>query len=163
VAVPGANAPCYLGRPIARQEGPGLGQRVTGHRRQTRRSPAEAAADTGRPAETDTAKQPDQRPQAEQADARTGQAERPDNGHAAPDTAPETGLKELEARHEARLTEQDARHEARMSEQQAEFKTFMKEQAAEFKAESAAQEARNRDDLAESWRKERRENNNNAH
>ena len=48
-------------------------------------------------AEADAGERPREAPQAGQADALTGQAAQPDDGHADPDTAPEAGLKELKA------------------------------------------------------------------
>ena len=60
-------------------------------------SPAGASADTSSVAEADAGERPHEAPQAGQADALTGQAAQPGDGHADPGTAPEAGLKELKA------------------------------------------------------------------
>ena len=80
-------------------------------------SPAGASADTSSVAEADAGERPPEAPQAGQADALTGQAAQPGDGHADPGTAPEAGLKELKAEVDAStggtgLSQPDASTEA---------------------------------------------------
>lgn len=92
-------------------------------------SPAEASADAASTA--DVGDQSGEAPQAEQIDARTGQATRPDNG-TGPDTAPDASQQESKAEQEARLKE-EVRNELR-----AEFKATLEEQGKELRAEFQA-------------------------
>jgi len=82
-------------------------------------STAGGPADTGSVAEADAVERPDEAPQAGQADALTGQAAQPDDGHADPGTAPDAGLKELKVEYEASLKELKAELQALKDSRQA--------------------------------------------
>ncbi|MGH3245994.1 MAG: hypothetical protein ACRDOI_07250, partial [Trebonia sp.] len=77
--------------------------------------------DTGEDHARDSEGDQGEAPQAGQADALSGQAAQPDDGHADPDTTPEAGLNELKAEYEASFKELKAEHETSFKELKAEL------------------------------------------